>query len=109
MNESEKLERLKIFEDRFGTVEYKGIKLYLTSWAMPSETWENTLRGDLIIYKALAEDKNGKKYQVIWETVDGWQEHIVGEDGECIVPGCNGFCEDEGNACNWDIYTVTKY
>jgi len=53
-------------------------------------------------YKASAIDTSGNIYIVTWATIDGWDDHKCGEDGNCVVADCNGWCEDESNACDWD-------
>lgn len=92
----------EILESQNGTVEFEGKKLYLIQQAYANQKY------DYIVYRATAIDDEGNDYQVEWDTVEGWEDHKVGEDGFCAVEGCNGFCEDESNACNWDEYTVTK-
>ncbi len=85
-----------------GTIEHDGKKLYLIQQASA----EN--KCDRIVYLAAAIDEDGNKYTVEWNTVPGWEDHKTGRDGRCVVDGCNGWCEDESNACNWTEYTVTK-
>jgi len=89
-------------EKQFGTVEFEGKKLYLIQQAYADQKY------DYIVYRATAIDEDGNDYLVEWNTVEGWEDHKIGEDGFCIVDGCNGWCEDESNACDWDEYTVKK-
>jgi len=53
-------------------------------------------------YYADAIDTAHNPYRVSWDTVEGWSNHIIGTDGDCIVEDCRGWCEDESNACDWD-------
>jgi len=53
-------------------------------------------------YYAHAIDRNNNDYRVMWETVEGWDDHYCGEDGCCVMEDCGGWCEDESNACDWD-------
>ena len=71
-----------IAETEFGTVEHNGEKLWLTQQAYV--TYGGT-------YQAAAIDSEGNDYTVTWDTVEGWEQ-----------------CEDESEACDWSVYTVTK-
>lgn len=90
-------------ESQFGTVEFEGKKLFLIQQAYCFESFD-----DYDLYRATAIDQDGNDYKVEWTTVDGWKNHYTGEDGFCAVEGCNGWCEDESNACRWEDYAVTK-
>ena len=86
----------------FGIVEHEGKKLYLIQEACAENKHNH------IVYRSTAIDEGGNNYAVEWDTVPGWEDHKIGQDGRCVVNGCNGWCEDESNACNWDKYTITK-
>ena len=73
-------------EGKYGTVNFNGKKLYLIQQAY--YTGDET-------YGSIAIDEEGNDYRVNWETSDAWK---------ALDPEQR---EDEGDACDWDIYTVT--
>ena len=58
--------------------------------------------GDTIRYYARATDADGAMYLIAWDTTPEWDRHIIGDDGDCVIPDCDGYCEDPSNACDWD-------
>jgi len=93
---------VKLAQDH-GTVEQGGTTYWLTQEAYPV----NRGAEGRIAYVATAIDADGGVYEVEWPTVEGWEEHRIDEGGICAVDGCSGYCEDESNACNWDVYTIS--
>jgi len=81
-----------------GTVTMDGLTVVLTQQAYVC----NYGTAGEVQYKASAIDTSGNIYIVTWATTDGWADHKCGSDGNCVVAGCGGWCEDEGNACDWD-------
>lgn len=52
-------------------------------------------------YKAHGHDiETGEAVVVEWTNI--YDGHHNGEDGECSYPGCDGRCEDESIACDWE-------
>jgi hypothetical protein len=109
--------KLKKLESKYGTVVFKGIKYYLTDYAVAG----NYGTEGAVAYRADAVDAKGEKYQVTWETTEQWdrseeyaklQDFLSGcEDGE--YPEDEERLEelseldlvdtgDESNACDWD-------
>jgi len=81
----------------YGVVTLGGLTVRLTS---DPECVNNGTDGG-VRYQASAVGEDGQEYTVLWDTVDGWEDHVWGEDG-CVVEDCHGWCSDGANACDWD-------
>ena len=81
-----------------GTVNWQGKTLYLLRQAYA----DNQGTDGELVYKAPAVDVDETEYQIVWNTIEVWNDHIIGDNGVCAVENCGGWCEDESNACDWD-------
>lgn len=75
---------------KHGTVEYKNKELTI----MQAPYLEHCIFGDGNMlsgdyYIAQAEDEDEQEYMIYWEVVDD-------------------LCEDESDACDWDVYAVKE-
>ncbi len=54
---------------------------------------------------------NGKLIgHVEWPVSDEWKKHKIDpKTGNCVVPDCYGFCEDDSNACDWNDENAVFY
>ena len=75
-----------------GTVEHDGDTIYLTQQAYVSDDGQT--------YRSRGVDIDDNGYRITW--INLYADHRCGHDGNCAVEGCNGWCEDESNACDWD-------
>lgn len=84
----------------YGTVNYNGKTYTLEQDAYCSDSGET--------YQASAThpDYPDATIYVIWDNLHAG--HICDGDGNCVIDGCNGECEDESNACDWDNPSAVK-
>lgn len=97
----------------FGTVEYKGKEYQLYNQAVA----ENYGTEEQVRYYAGATDADGNKYEVAWNTTEGWDlsqeldnlqtdSHLSPQEEERLaeLEKMQGLPDvsDESNACDWD-------
>lgn len=72
-------------QEEYGTVDYEGLKLTLIQHAY----FDHRYDVDEDCYTAIAIDHKENQYRVFWDII-------------------NNDCEDEGEACDWNVYTIMK-
>lgn len=87
---------MKIQIKNFGTIKWGAVNITIdTQPEIGNYGTDSDVR-----YYASGSDAHGNEYAIEWEYL--LTDHIMGEDGHCILDTCGGYCEDESNACDWD-------
>jgi hypothetical protein len=79
-----------------GTVEHQGATIYLQQ-----EAYNAAEQGQQPYYRARGMDEDGNEYTVTWQITDEFRD-LLKEWEETRETRLI----DEGNACDWDVYTV---
>ena len=87
------------------TYEYNGITIMLDGQA--------TLADNCISYVASGRDNQGNRYDITWDCTDAWLAaqgiyKAAFDANEELNRTTEQFLDDESNACDWDVYTVSE-